>query len=172
MSRLQLQNESFVSPELPATIHATAVVIGETGILIRGASGAGKSTLARRLMEIAGNAGQFGRLIGDDRIRLSVSSGRLIARPHPEIAGLIETRGQGIQTIPCEFSARLHCVIDLISDPDASAGIPRFPEKDVILYRFGGIELARLALPAGLSGCDKAAEMMSFFRGISEGVRK
>ena len=35
---------------LPSTIHASAVVIGETGVLIRGASGAGKSTLARSLI--------------------------------------------------------------------------------------------------------------------------
>ena len=38
------------------TVHATCVVIGEAGVLLRGPSGSGKSTLARRLVEGAADA--------------------------------------------------------------------------------------------------------------------
>ena len=48
-------------------IHATVVLVGEAGVLIRGASGSGKSALALALMSEAGRRGLFARLVGDDR---------------------------------------------------------------------------------------------------------
>ena len=38
---------------MKADLHASAVVIGDRGVLITGPSGAGKSTLARRLIDLA-----------------------------------------------------------------------------------------------------------------------
>ena len=77
-----------------ATIHATALIVGHRGILIRGPSGSGKSRLALTLLQSAG-AG-FARLVGDDRIHLEAVHGRLLMRPATALAGLIEIRGLGI----------------------------------------------------------------------------
>src|SRR4249919_3981593 len=50
------------------SVHATAVIHGESGVLILGPSGSGKSALALALMARATGEGAFGALIGDDRI--------------------------------------------------------------------------------------------------------
>ena len=63
-----------------ASLHATAVVYGEFGVLILGPSGSGKSALALALMARASSQGAFSALIGDDRIFVSKAHGRLIAR--------------------------------------------------------------------------------------------
>ena len=64
----------------PATIHACALVIGETGVLIRGASGAGKSSLVLALLEAAAAKGLFARLVADDRVALRASETRIFHR--------------------------------------------------------------------------------------------
>ncbi|MEZ5766108.1 MAG: serine kinase, partial [Xanthobacteraceae bacterium] len=63
------------------SVHASAVTVGTTGILIRGPSGAGKSQLAFDLV-LAGRARQIPdtHLVGDDRIFLSLTGGHVIAR--------------------------------------------------------------------------------------------
>src|SRR6201991_3867273 len=83
-----------------ATVHASAVKVGERAVLIRGPSGAGKSRLAFDLI-LAGRAGQVppAILVGDDRVHLDTSAGNLIVRPSRELAGLIEIRGLGIRRI-------------------------------------------------------------------------
>ncbi len=50
------------------TLHATALIVGDAGVLIRGRSGAGKSRLAEELVEAAQARGWFGRLVADDRV--------------------------------------------------------------------------------------------------------
>ena len=108
-------------------IHATALVIGESGLLLRGVSGSGKSSLASSLLNEAARRGLFARLVGDDRVGLSIVSGRLIARPHPSIAGLIERRGLGI----VESAHEAACVIKLVLDlepPDTP--VARMPVAD------------------------------------------
>ena len=65
----------------PGTIHAGCVLVGEAGLLIRGASGSGKSTLAREVVSRAVQAGRFGRLVSDDRTRIEARHGRLVAHP-------------------------------------------------------------------------------------------
>ena len=94
-------------------IHATALAIGEAGILIRGPSGAGKSRLALDLIAEARRRGLFGRLVGDDRIAIASRGGRLIARGHPTIAGQIESRGEGILDLNCEPAVVIRLVVDL-----------------------------------------------------------
>lgn len=83
----------------PHYIHATALMIGESGILISGRSKAGKSSLAETLIAACHARGIRAALIGDDRIGLTLEEGRLLARPHPAIAGLIERRGSGIHAV-------------------------------------------------------------------------
>ena len=48
-------------------LHATALVVGESGVLLRGPSGAGKSSLALALIWAARERAVFAALIADDR---------------------------------------------------------------------------------------------------------
>jgi len=120
---------------LALTIHATAFVYGEHGILLRGASGAGKSSLTLALIAAARSTGRFAELVADDRVRLTAASGRLIARPHPLIAGQIELRGEGILSRSFEPVARIVGLIDLAEDA------PRLPHADERTIEIIGVAL-------------------------------
>ncbi|MEM0908354.1 MAG: hypothetical protein AAGJ94_13375, partial [Pseudomonadota bacterium] len=61
--------------------------------------------------------GRFARLVADDRVILSAHHGRLIARPHPSLAGLVEVRGAGIEPCPNLAAVRLGVVVDLLPNP-------------------------------------------------------
>jgi serine kinase of HPr protein (carbohydrate metabolism regulator) len=126
-----------------STIHASAVLFGHRGILIRGPSGAGKSQLALSLLRSAG-AG-FTCLIGDDRIRLETRHGRLLMRPATALAGLIEIRGLGVVRVPAEPVAVADVVVDLQA-PDAA----RLPEAHAMTAEIEGVRLARLPVAAGV----------------------
>jgi HPr kinase/phosphorylase len=103
-------------------IHATALVIGEAGILIRGPSGAGKSRLALELIAEGRRRGLFGRLVGDDRVAIAPHGGRLVAMGHPTIAGQIESRGEGILDFNYERAVVIRLVVDL--GEDAAVRLP------------------------------------------------
>jgi HPr kinase/phosphorylase len=134
-------------------LHASAVVIGEAGVLIRGPSGAGKSSLAFALIAAAENAGLFARLVGDDRIGIESRGDRLIAYGHPMILGKIERRGQGIFEIPFLPAAVVRLVIGLAGEDEVP---PRYPKPDHDHIELGGVTLPFLpvrqdAAPAGLA---------------------
>ena len=141
------------------TIHATAVLVGARALLIRGPEGGGKSSLALRLIE-AGRMGllPFARLIGDDRLHLAVAHGRLLVRPAPALAGRIEIRGFDIARVAYEPVAALGGVIDLAAD-DAQ----RLPERQQVTVAISGVQLPRLALPAG---ADPFPAVLAFARRI------
>ncbi len=122
------------------TIHATCLVVGEAGILIRGASGAGKSSLALALIERATLQGTFAALVGDDRVRLSAVHGRVVARPHPAVAGRIEVRGHGIVAVDSVPACVLRLVVDLVS------ALPRLPDTAEAEIAILGIALPALRL--------------------------
>jgi serine kinase of HPr protein (carbohydrate metabolism regulator) len=128
----------------PETIHASCVVVGERGLLIRGTSGSGKSTLARELVAHAARGGLFAAHVADDRTRLQAIHGRILARPVPEIGGKLEVRGLGILPVPHEPAAVIHLVIDLSSEPPA-----RLPEPAEGATTLCGIAVARLPLRSG-----------------------
>ncbi len=125
---------------MPATIHATAVLVGARAVLIRGPSGAGKSRLALDLLAAA-STGQlrFARLVGDDRVHLEKIGGRLLVRPAATLAGLIEQRGAGIRHLPYEPCAVIGLVVDL-----AAKDAARLPEQGQI--ELEGVTLPRLAV--------------------------
>ena len=132
----------------PVQIAGVAVVLGEKGVLIRGASGTGKSSLALALVEACSLRGDFARLVGDDRICARVSGGRALVSPHPAIAGLAEWRGLGLMAQEFEDCAVLALIVDLES-PDSCAARPRLPEPEDLRGEFLGLrELALLRLPA------------------------
>jgi serine kinase of HPr protein (carbohydrate metabolism regulator) len=125
-----------------ATIHASAVLAGATAVLIRGEPGAGKSRLALDVIQAAAaGAIAFARLVGDDRVHVEPASGRLLVRPAPALAGLIEIRGLGIRRMPFEPVAAVGLVIDL------DAGAERLPPLSAMTTIIEGVRLPRLAIP-------------------------
>ncbi|KMO40141.1 serine kinase [Methylobacterium tarhaniae] len=113
-------------------VHASCLVLGEDGILIRGAAGSGKSTLVRDLMRLGAISGLFTALVGDDRVTLTHRHGRLVAAPHPALAGLLEIRGLSLQAVEATVpSAVVRLVVDL------AEAAPRMPEagSETILLR-------------------------------------
>lgn len=124
---------------MSATYHASAVVIGDKGVLITGPSGAGKSTLARHLMDYARLNGRFGALIGDDRLLVTCVGGRILASPHVKIAGLIEIRGVGIAKTNFLPSA----AIDLLVSSETVIRT-RLPDEGERWETFLGVRLPRI----------------------------
>lgn len=150
--------------ESGASVHASAVRVGNRAVLIRGPSGAGKSRLAFDLI-LAGRAGQVATamLIGDDRVHLTASEGRLMVRPALELAGLIEIRGLGIRR--CDFvdEAAVDLVVDL-----AAADAERLPPPEALKTRISGINIPRIpvgigfdALPLALAALTMTASSSS-----------
>jgi HPr kinase/phosphorylase len=122
-------------------VHACAVVLGGAGVLLRGRSGSGKSALALALVDRFQARGDFAALVADDRALVEACSGRLIARPHPAITGMIEARGLGIVAIPYEKACQLHAVVDI---GVAGETPPRFPEEKEKCAELAGVVLPRL----------------------------
>jgi HPr kinase/phosphorylase len=133
------------STPAPTTIHASAVLVGAQAVLIRGPSGAGKSRLAFALIDAA-RTGQlpFARLIGDDRVHLETHHERLLVRPAPALAGLIEIRGIGIHRLPFEAMGVVGLVVDL-----AASDAERMPEPAAATTEINGIVLPRLGVAPG-----------------------
>jgi HPr kinase/phosphorylase len=119
------------------TVHASCVVLGEAGVLIRGPSGSGKSQLARRV--VSGFPG-FARLVSDDRVHIEALSGRLVARAVPAIAGALEIRGLGLVSTTFEPAAIVRLVVDAL--PEVAE---RLPEEADATVEIAGIALPRVA---------------------------
>jgi HPr kinase/phosphorylase len=142
------------------SVHASGVVVGESGIVIRGISGAGKSSLALALLDAAAQAGLFGALIGDDRLLLSASHGRLIARGHPAIHGKIERRGVGILEISAEPAAVVRLVVDILLSEQAL----RYPDAINPSVTLCGVDLPLLALAKAGAASDSARAVFARLR--------
>jgi serine kinase of HPr protein (carbohydrate metabolism regulator) len=121
-------------------LHATAVVVGDRGIVIRGASGSGKTTLALALITAARTAGRHAALLADDQILLSAREGRLVGLAPPPIAGLVEVWGIAPQPLVHEGSAVIDLVVTLVDGRDA----PRYAEPR--WYEMVGCRLPELVL--------------------------
>ena len=128
-----------------ASVHASAVLVGDRAVLIRGPSGAGKSRLALDLI-LAGRAGQLppAILVGDDRVHLDTVAGQLWVRPAPELAGLIEIRGLGIRR--CDFTNE--AVVGLVADLAASDA-ERLPPPEALSISLNGVLLPRIPIGIG-----------------------
>jgi len=130
-----------------ASIHASAVKVGERAVLIRGPSGAGKSRLAFDLI-LAGRSGQLPNavLVGDDRVRLDTVGRELCVRPVAELAGLIEIRGLGIRRMDFVAEAPVGLVIDL-----AAGDAERLPPAEARQISISGVLLPRIPVAEGFS---------------------
>ena len=148
MPALQFAFLSSIRSHRPVTsnlvnIHATAVVLGTQGVLIRGQSGRGKSALAIELIEAWRMHNQFARWVSDDRVLISEASSRLVAFAPEETAGLSEIRFGGIQSVIPQTAA----VLDLVVDLESSDKLERLPKiLDVSLIE-NGPKLQRISVP-------------------------
>jgi HPr kinase/phosphorylase len=135
-----------MSAEMP-TIHASAVLVGAKAVLIRGPSGSGKSRLAWDLL-LAAEQGAlpFARLVIDDRALVEAHGGRLLVRPAPALAGIIEIYGLGIRQVPFEPVAAVGLVVDLAAE-DADR-IPAAGAENTVISR---VSLPRLVIAAGMA---------------------
>lgn len=104
---------------------ATCVAIHGRAMLIEGPPGAGKSSLALALID------RGAVLVGDDGALLEPEGNRLLASPHPNIAGLIEVRNLGLLTMPTTAAVPVALVLTL----DAAA--PRHIETAETTTRAG-----------------------------------
>jgi serine kinase of HPr protein (carbohydrate metabolism regulator) len=140
-----------------ATTHASAVLIGAKAVLIRGPAGSGKSQLVWELLQAAAQGAlPFARLVADDRAALDVRSGRLLVRPAPELAGLLEVRGLGIRRLPYENVAVVGVVADL-----AAADAARLPAAAAQNTNIIGVFLPRLPIPDGIPALTQALAYLS-----------
>jgi serine kinase of HPr protein (carbohydrate metabolism regulator) len=122
-------------------IHATGLVLGDTGLILRGPSGAGKSLLALELIDSWEGQGLGAKLVSDDRIDIEASGGQLTMHAPEAIAGLIELRGRGIVRRPHVGMAPLHLVVDLVET------LERMVEEDALLTTLEGVTVARCPVP-------------------------
>jgi HPr kinase/phosphorylase len=122
-------------------VHGTGLVLGDTGVMIRGPSGSGKSLLALQLIDAWSDRGLTALLVADDRLDLEVVDGALVMAAPAAIAGLIELRGRGIVSRPFVARARLDLVVDLVD------ALERMPEESALSAGILGIRLPRCPAP-------------------------
>jgi HPr kinase/phosphorylase len=149
-----------------ASVHASAVLVENRAVLIRGPSGSGKSRLAFDLI-LAGRSGQIppAILIGDDRVHLEASRGQLMVRPVRQLAGLIEIRGLGIRRCDFAEAAVVGLVVDL-----AAADADRVPAPDALVARIHGVLLPRIPVKSDYAPLPLVVAVMTTTEGsISEG---
>ncbi|MEJ8575031.1 hypothetical protein [Microbaculum marinum] len=138
------QRPAPVSPAPMSLVQATCVLVGAGAVLIRGAPGSGKSSLAAALLALSG-PGRLVRLVADDAVLVRAASGRLVAVAPAPIRGAMEVRGLGI--VPTSFEPR--AVVRLVADLVAADRIERLPAGADARAVLCGVDLPRLALPAG-----------------------
>jgi HPr kinase/phosphorylase len=122
-------------------VHATGLVLGRTGVMLRGPSGAGKSLLALMLLDRWDARGLSARLVADDRLDLEATAKGIVMHAPPAIAGLIELRGRGIVSRPHVGKAPLHLVVDLVPR------VERMVEEEQLVVDLMGVSLPRCPVP-------------------------
>ncbi|KQV72935.1 serine/threonine protein kinase [Rhizobium sp. Root1220] len=126
----------------PTNVHATAVVVGKTGLLFVGPSGWGKSMLAFACISEAQRLGIAAVLVADDQVLISQRGGDVIAECPASIAGLMELRGTGIVRLPHITEAPMHYAVL----PGSTSGEDRVPPEGERATIASGIDLPALRL--------------------------
>ncbi|MBO6540145.1 MAG: HPr kinase/phosphatase C-terminal domain-containing protein [Rhizobiaceae bacterium] len=122
---------------MPQNLHASAVVVGDRGVIVTGPSGSGKTMLCMALLDFGAQSGVPVHMLGDDQLFLKSHAGRLVATAPESITGLVEIRGFRPSRIAAERSAVVDLLIRLVPPQEA----PRLSD--------GGFEtLAGVTIPA------------------------
>ena len=137
--------------------HGVAVAIGDLGLLILAESGAGKSSLAARMIAEWPEGGV--RLVADDRVLVQRVHDRLLARPHPLIAGSMEVRGKGIVRPPGLDAVVLRGALRMSGEQPER--LPSAPAQETIL----GLPLPCAILPPGDAAFGRLVTIWPYFRG-------
>jgi serine kinase of HPr protein (carbohydrate metabolism regulator) len=145
-------------------LHASAVVLGERAVVLRGPAGSGKSRLALALIE---RARGFAALVADDRVWWEVHHGRLVVRGAPATAGVCERRGLGLVSVAYEREAVVGLLVDLL---ELGATPPRMPEPEDLYDEIGGVRLPRLRIDATSSPETAAAGVLAARERIVENL--
>lgn len=138
-----------------APVHATALVLADRGVLIRGDSGSGKTALALELFARARAAGLYAALVCDDQVPLTVVGNRIVGTAATAIAGLVEVRGLTPRSMPWVGAAVIDVLVTLVD----RAAAPRFREPGTEMLQ--GCAIDSLVLPARERGANADAV---FFR--------
>ncbi len=128
--------------DLRANIHATAIVVGKTGLLFMGPSGSGKSLLAFTCITEAQRIRIPALLVADDQVFISKQAGVVIAEGPPSIQGMIELRGTGLVRLPFAPRATMHYAVL----PGSPTGELRLPPDNERVQLSDGIELPAIRL--------------------------
>tara|TARA_R110002020_G_scaffold47752_16_gene136172 strand:+ start:2503 stop:2973 length:471 start_codon:yes stop_codon:yes gene_type:complete len=133
----------MTEPAVPAgqTVHATAIVVGSSGLLFVGASGSGKSRTAFACLAAARVRGWNAALVADDQTELELRGGRCLASCPEPIQGLLELRGTGIVALPRVERAVIDLVVAL-AEPSVATRLP--PESET--FSCNGIMLPLMRL--------------------------
>lgn len=122
-------------------LHACALEIGNTGILIIGDSGSGKTSLCLGLLERAAIKDIKASFICDDQVLLETKNDKLLAKTPLAINGQVEVRGYGITSLANKPSTQVALLVELVQDH----AIERMP--DSALSSIQGFELPHLIVP-------------------------
>ncbi len=93
-----------------ALIHGTCVDINQKAVLICGSPGFGKSSLALQLID------RGATLVSDDQTILTLEERRVVVSAPLAFKGLMEVRGVGICSFPCQGKAFLELCVDLCEE--------------------------------------------------------
>lgn len=129
-----------------ANIHATAIVVGTTGLVFLGPSGSGKSKLAFDCLAEARLHGHFAALVADDQVFISRFGTHVVASRPATIRDMIELRHGGIARIVSIPRAVLHYAVLPVERQNAERLPPRKPGVTLC----GDISLPALHVPTDL----------------------
>lgn len=129
--------------------HATAVAIGNHGVLLLGKPGSGKSSLALQLIDSPGlgigDEMLRARLVADDQVRITRQGDGLVATAPAALKGKLEVRGVGILTLPVVAEEVQLSLAVVLATPVATE---RLPEPGMM--EFLGLGIPAIGLDASL----------------------
>lgn len=126
-----------------ANIHATAIVVGTTGLVFLGPSGSGKSQLAFDCLAEARLHRHFAALVADDQVFISRFGTHVVASRPATIRDMIELRHGGIARVASIPRAVLHYAVL----PIEREGAERLPHRKPGVALCGDICLPALHVP-------------------------